>query len=212
MGKLALRGMFLLAALIASMGLAVGLGSVSIPPDTILQEIVALLLGNPLDASTSMIIFDIRAPRILFAAMGGALLSLTGLLMQTVSQNYLADPYILGVSSGASTAVDIIGSFFACFKASHLIAPLPQGFSSFLDVSHFVVPPHPSFHIFVPSSLISCLFIFLIFFNIPQQIRQRDLCQVLQHMILYLLQPVAQSFVYILSHGTVRVGILLKME
>ena len=103
MGKLWLRGIMLLAALTASMGLALGMGSVPIPPETILQEISALVLGEPLEASTSMIVFDIRAPRILFAAMGGALLSLTGLLMQTVSQNYLADPYILGVSSGAST-------------------------------------------------------------------------------------------------------------
>lgn len=103
MGKLWLRGMMLLAALTASMGLALGMGSVPIPPETILQEISALVFGEPLEASTSMIVFDIRAPRILFAAMGGALLSLTGLLMQTVSQNYLADPYILGVSSGAST-------------------------------------------------------------------------------------------------------------
>lgn len=48
-----------------------------------------------------MIVFDIRVPRIIFAAAAGAILSLTGMLMQTVSQNYLADPYILGVSSGA---------------------------------------------------------------------------------------------------------------
>lgn len=103
MGKLAWRGALLALFLAVSMGLAVGMGSVSIPPDTIMREIGAFALGEPMDASASMIVFDIRAPRIIFAAIGGALLALTGLLMQTVSQNYLADPYILGVSSGAST-------------------------------------------------------------------------------------------------------------
>ena len=103
MGKLVWRGALLALSLAVSMGLAVGMGSVSIPPDTIIREISAFALGEPMDASASMIVFDIRAPRIIFAAIGGALLALTGLLMQTVSQNYLADPYILGVSSGAST-------------------------------------------------------------------------------------------------------------
>ena len=65
-----------------------------------------------------MIIFDIRVPRIIFAATAGAILSLTGMLMQTVSQNYLADPYILGVSSGAGMGavfciVTGIAQFFA---------------------------------------------------------------------------------------------------
>lgn len=101
--QLYFRGICLFAALLASMGLAVFTGSVSIPPESIWHEVSARLSGNPIDVSTSMVVFDIRVPRILFAAMGGALLSLTGLLMQTVSQNYLADPYILGVSSGAST-------------------------------------------------------------------------------------------------------------
>ena len=88
--------------LVASMALAVGWGSVPIPVETILGELSAWVRGAPLNDSVFMILFDIRLPRILFAAMGGALLALTGLLMQTVSQNYLADPYILGVSSGAS--------------------------------------------------------------------------------------------------------------
>lgn len=101
--KLFLRGMILLAALLISMVLAVALGSVAVAPEVILQELAAFFAGTPQDASAAMILFDIRAPRILFAALGGALLALTGLLMQTVSQNYLADPYILGVSSGAST-------------------------------------------------------------------------------------------------------------
>ncbi len=107
MKRLCLRGICLLFLLLVSSVLAMGLGSVSIPPEIIIRELSALFAGGPLDPSVSMIIFDIRVPRILFAAIGGALLALTGLLMQTVSQNYLADPYILGVSSGASTGAVI---------------------------------------------------------------------------------------------------------
>lgn len=103
MGRLYFRGLLISATLLVSMVLVLGLGSVSISPEIIVQELGRLLQGEALDSSTAMILFDIRLPRIFFAAIGGALLSLTGLLMQTVSQNYLADPYILGVSSGAST-------------------------------------------------------------------------------------------------------------
>lgn len=117
--KLYLRGLLLFGALLVSMVLALGLGSVSLPPSEILREAAVLLGGGAADSSVSMIVFDIRAPRILFAAMGGALLALTGLLMQTVSQNYLADPYILGVSSGASTGAVLC----LVTGAAQLVAP-----------------------------------------------------------------------------------------
>lgn len=87
--------------LFASMIIAVGFGSIEIETSAVINEVATFLQGNKTDSPNSMIIFDIRIPRILFAAISGAILSLTGMLMQTVSQNYLADPYILGVSSGA---------------------------------------------------------------------------------------------------------------
>ncbi len=96
-----LRAIFLLLVLFCSIVLALGFGSVTLPTDTILLEIFESILSEP--SKNTMILFDIRLPRILFAALAGAALGLTGLLMQTVSQNYLADPYILGVSAGAST-------------------------------------------------------------------------------------------------------------
>ena len=49
------------------------------------------------------IVQDIRFPRLLYSVMTGIGLSLVGVLMQTVTRNALADPYVLGVSSGAST-------------------------------------------------------------------------------------------------------------
>ena len=101
-----------------SMVIAIGFGSIDIETKLVAQEILNFLRGQVSDSSNAMIIFDIRMPRILFAAMSGAILSLTGMLMQTVSQNYLADPYILGVSSGAGMGavfciVTGIAQFFA---------------------------------------------------------------------------------------------------
>ncbi|MCW9056298.1 MAG: iron ABC transporter permease, partial [Gammaproteobacteria bacterium] len=52
----------------------------------------------------STIIWDLRAPRAYIAFVTGGLLSLAGVLMQVLLRNPLADPYILGVSGGASVA------------------------------------------------------------------------------------------------------------
>ena len=101
MKNLYLRAGILAAALILSMIIAIGFGSIDIETKIVAQEILNFFQGGAADSSNAMIIFDIRLPRIIFAAMSGAILALTGMLMQTVSQNYLADPYILGVSSGA---------------------------------------------------------------------------------------------------------------
>lgn len=99
--NLYLRALTLTIILFASMIIAIGFGSIEIETSAVINEVATFLQGNKTDSPNSMIIFDIRIPRILFAAISGAILSLTGMLMQTVSQNYLADPYILGVSSGA---------------------------------------------------------------------------------------------------------------
>ena len=58
---------------------------------------------NATASMTDTIITDIRLPRLIYSVLTGIGLSLVGLLMQTVTRNALADPYVLGVSSGAST-------------------------------------------------------------------------------------------------------------
>ncbi len=67
-----------------------------------------------LNSSTGDIIFDLRLPRIIMAVLCGSSLALGGVVMQAIVRNPLADPYILGVSSGAAmgaTASILIGSF-----------------------------------------------------------------------------------------------------
>lgn len=68
----------------------------------------SLMLGPvtvPLnELATNPVVTDIRAPRIIIAALVGAALAVSGAIMQTVFHNPLADPGIVGVSSGAAVA------------------------------------------------------------------------------------------------------------
>ncbi len=61
---------------------------------------------------TVAIILQLRFPRIIVAMIGGALMAVSGVLMQAVMRNPLADPGIIGVSSGAALAAVIVTSFF----------------------------------------------------------------------------------------------------
>jgi len=67
------------------------------------QSVIGSLLGRlPVDAALQDIIWRIRAPRVLMAALVGAALSCGGLVFQALLRNPLAEPYILGISGGAA--------------------------------------------------------------------------------------------------------------
>ena len=70
-----------------------------------LSQITSALTGGDCDETTRNIVLSIRFPRVVVAALIGIALSVSGLQMQTVFQNPLADPYLLGVSSGAGLGV-----------------------------------------------------------------------------------------------------------
>ncbi len=107
-----MRGGLLLVLLLLSIIVAAGVGAVSVAPDDIVAKGMSYAFGTP--DKEARILFSIRLPRVLFAAVTGATLALVGLLMQTIAQNDLADPYLLGVSSGASAgAVFVIVSGMA---------------------------------------------------------------------------------------------------
>ena len=57
-------------------------------------------------------IFDLRFPRIFIAMFGGAAMAVSGVLLQAVMKNPLADPGIIGISSGASLVAVLITAFF----------------------------------------------------------------------------------------------------
>ncbi|MFE6667850.1 FecCD family ABC transporter permease [Streptomyces sp. NPDC057697] len=84
----------LLAAAVA--GLA--LGPVRIPPDVVLRTV----LGGERTGAFPTIVWEVRLPRVLLGAVVGAGLALSGAVLQALVRNPLADPFLLGASSGAS--------------------------------------------------------------------------------------------------------------
>lgn len=97
----------LLALLIAELFLCLGIGSVHLSYDAIYAAVKEGILGPlpvtaPRQGPVHDIIWMLRMPRLLLAACTGAGLAACGVVMQAIVKNPLADPYILGVSSGAS--------------------------------------------------------------------------------------------------------------
>ncbi|TVP78960.1 MAG: iron ABC transporter permease [Puniceicoccaceae bacterium] len=85
--------------------LSICLGSVHFTPLQILQALIGSESIHPVH---QQIIVDFRLPQMLTALLAGGALGMAGLLMQTVFRNPLADPFVLGVNSGASLGVAIV--------------------------------------------------------------------------------------------------------
>lgn len=104
----------MLVALFLSFIAATKLGSVSLDSNEIKMILTNRFLRKPVYTitwreSTESILWDIRVPRIFTAFIVGAGLTLCGILMQALTKNPLADPYVLGISHGASAgAVSVI--------------------------------------------------------------------------------------------------------
>ncbi|WP_314643163.1 iron ABC transporter permease [uncultured Veillonella sp.] len=97
--KVFILGLLLCISLVT----ALQFGANFIPLDQIISALMSMIDPNTKASMTDTIITDIRLPRLIYSVLTGIGLSLVGLLMQTVTRNALADPYVLGVSSGAST-------------------------------------------------------------------------------------------------------------
>jgi iron complex transport system permease protein len=83
-----------------------------------LRDIFSVFSGSGSNATHTEILLNYRLPKSLTAILTGSALSVAGLLMQTFFRNPLADPYILGISSGAGLGVALItmsGSFIPIF-------------------------------------------------------------------------------------------------
>lgn len=81
-----------------------GHGSTGIP----LGDVLAALTGGDMPALTRTVVLQLRLPGAITALVTGAALGVAGLQMQTLFGNPLADPYVLGVSSGASLGVALL--------------------------------------------------------------------------------------------------------
>jgi iron complex transport system permease protein len=72
------------------------------------REILSVFAGKGANGINTEILLNFRLPKAITAILAGASLSVAGLMMQTLFRNSLADPYILGVSSGASLGVALV--------------------------------------------------------------------------------------------------------
>lgn len=102
-----LHGVVLLTMLLISVLAASAVGSVPVSPIDVGKMLLSRVplfahLERTWTATQEVIILQVRLPRVLLAALIGAGLSAAGVLFQGILRNPLADPYVIGVSSGAS--------------------------------------------------------------------------------------------------------------
>lgn len=129
--------------LVALLLLSTAYGTTSIPAAEVFN---AVLLGSGLSdgdmSAIHRIVFDLRLPRALFAAVIGAGLGIVGVILQTTTRNDLADPFLFGLSSGAAAGAvfvitvtgDVLGfwtlplaAFTGGIVASGIVLALVQG-------------------------------------------------------------------------------------
>jgi iron complex transport system permease protein len=131
------------AAIGVAVGVSVGIGDLPIPLATTFSAMTNRLGWTTVDLNRihETVIWDYRLSRALVAAFCGAGLALSGAIMQSLLRNSLAEPYVLGISAGASTgAVAIVilgigsgavslsaGAFAGAFAAFFFVALLSNG-------------------------------------------------------------------------------------
>ncbi|MGL4656458.1 MAG: FecCD family ABC transporter permease [Sarcina sp.] len=106
----------LLIVFLAIASIAVGVANISVKD--CFEIFFSNLFSGEIDGAKEVIIMKLRVPRILLAILTGANLAVTGAVYQAIFKNSMADPYILGVSSGASLGAAIgflIGGFIPVF-------------------------------------------------------------------------------------------------
>ena len=134
-GRFAAVMILLSVLLLVALILNVNIGSVSIPTGEILKKVGAAVgygIGNLFTGggfsqqlqevmkgtTQSQILFSIRIPRMLLAAVLGGALSVSGYLLQVFFRNPIAGPFVLGISSGAKMVVGITLIFLAPYLGS----------------------------------------------------------------------------------------------
>ncbi len=104
-----------IVGLVAAIIFGVAIGSVSVPPLAVIELTLAKLLGLPRPLAYpntfDTILFQIRLPRVAITALIGAALAASGSTYQGLFRNPLADPYLVGVASGAGLGATLAIAF-----------------------------------------------------------------------------------------------------
>ena len=107
----------ILLALVLGFLFSLAFGAVDIP----VAEVVRILTGQTSEGVSSTIVLDARLPRALCAIIAGLNLAVSGVLLQGVTRNPLADPHLIGVTAGAGVAATIT---LAAFPQMAVMLPI----------------------------------------------------------------------------------------
>lgn len=113
-----------LALLVAALWFGAAIGETALPMDVVAKTVANRLwnAGYPLEPIDEGIVWNYRLSRAVVAACCGTALALSGAILQSLLRNALADPYILGISAGASTGA--VGVAILGFGAGMLTLPV----------------------------------------------------------------------------------------
>ncbi len=132
MSRSVLLGLGLAAAIALSAAVAIALGSADVALADVARAVGHRLTAGAVrapDAVADVIVWRLRLPRVLLAALVGGGLAVIGVAMQALVRNPLAEPYILGVSSGASAGVAL---FYLGFLPPAVAGVLSLNLAAFL--------------------------------------------------------------------------------
>ncbi len=126
--RIATATLFLLAVWVFTALGALAVGSVTIPLRVLLHQVVTFIAGGaPADDTLATILFSIRLPRIFLSSLVGAALAVAGAAFQSLLRNPLADPFVLGVSTGASLGTILYSILAASWGTAEAAAGLVYG-------------------------------------------------------------------------------------
>jgi iron complex transport system permease protein len=117
-----------IALLLAALLTGLGIGPAPIAPGAIVGSLIAHLgvfhRSNPLNSVDDAILWQIRAPRVVLAALVGAMLAIAGSAYQGIFRNPLADPYLLGIAAGAGLGATLAIAYTNLGTNQGVILPL----------------------------------------------------------------------------------------
>jgi len=158
----------LAAVLLVLIIMAAGLGFIDIKAFEIVRIIIARVQGVApagIDQSYPFVIMEVRLPRILASALVGGGLAVAGCVFQSLLQNPLADPYTLGISSGAAfgASLAILLLISGLILPAALIIPLSAFFGALFTLYAVFSLSAPSSHLSSNSLILSGIIISAIF-------------------------------------------------
>ncbi len=121
-------GLAALAFLICALLVGLAMGPISIGAGAIAESALSHLpwlhVHSPLGATDQAIVWQLRAPRVVLAALVGGMLAIAGSAYQGVFRNPLADPYLLGVAAGAGLGATLAIAYASAASRSGELLPL----------------------------------------------------------------------------------------